>query len=126
MTGGLLEGFWWGSTLLVNVPIALAVVAAVWVFAPDSRDDTHTPLDPAGALLSLVGLSTLIFGIIQGPENGWTSGVVLAAFLTSAAARCRLFVWWEQPQRAPDAAARPVPQPPLQRRQRRHHRRRSS
>jgi len=95
LTGGLLEGFWWGSTLLVNVPIALAVVAAVWAFAPDSRDETHTPLDPAGALLSLVGLSTLIFGIIQGPEDGWTSVPVLAAFLTSAAG-LGLFVWWER------------------------------
>jgi EmrB/QacA subfamily drug resistance transporter len=73
VTGGLLEGFWWGSTLLVNVPIVVATVAAVWRFAPGSRDDTQTPLDPVGALLSLVGLSTLIFGIIQGPEDGWTS-----------------------------------------------------
>jgi DHA2 family multidrug resistance protein-like MFS transporter len=95
VTGGLLERFWWGSTLLVNVPIALAVAAAVWAFAPDSRDDTHTPLDPAGALLSLVGLSTLIFGIIEGPEHGWTSGVVLASFAVSAAALFA-FVRWER------------------------------
>jgi DHA2 family multidrug resistance protein-like MFS transporter len=95
VTGGLLEGFWWGSTLLVNVPIALAVIAAVWVFAPDSRDDTHTPLDPAGALFSLVGLSALIFGIIQGPEDGWTSVPVLAAFLAAGSA-LSLFVWWER------------------------------
>jgi EmrB/QacA subfamily drug resistance transporter len=95
VTGSLLEGFWWGSTLLVNVPVALAVVAAVWVFAPDSRDDTDTPLDPAGALLSLVGLSALIFGIIQGPEDGWTSTPVLAAFTTAIAALAS-FVWWER------------------------------
>ncbi len=95
VTGGLLESYWWGSTLLVNVPIALAVVAAVWLAAPDSRDDTHTPLDPAGALLSLVGLSALIFGIIQGPEDGWTSGVVLAAFAV-AAVGLSLFIWWER------------------------------
>ena len=48
VTGGLLEGFWWGSTLLVNVPIALAVVAAVWAFAPDSRDDTQHAARPCG------------------------------------------------------------------------------
>jgi EmrB/QacA subfamily drug resistance transporter len=95
VTGGLLEGFWWGSTLLVNVPIVLAIVAAVWAFAPASRDDTRTPLDPAGALLSLVGLSSLIFGIIQGPENGWASGSVLAAFLVSGVA-LTLFVLWER------------------------------
>jgi EmrB/QacA subfamily drug resistance transporter len=95
VTGGLLEGFWWGSTLLVNVPIALAVVVAVRAFAPDSRDDTHTPLDPAGAVLSLVGLSALIFGIIEGPENGWTDGIVVTAFAVALAA-LSLFVWWEQ------------------------------
>src|ERR687898_469532 len=95
VTGGLLEGYWWGSTLLVNVPIVVAIMVAVWAFAPDSRDDTHTPLDPVGAVLSLIGLSSLIFGIIQGPEDGWTSGPVLAAFLAAGAA-LSAFVAWEQ------------------------------
>jgi DHA2 family multidrug resistance protein-like MFS transporter len=95
VTGGLLEGFWWGSTLLVNVPIVLGILAAVVVFAPDSRDDTHTPLDPVGALLSLVGLSTLIFGIIQGPEDGWTSALVIGAFLVSGIT-LSLFLAWER------------------------------
>jgi len=95
VTGGLLERFWWGSTLLVNVPIVAGIIAAVWVFAPDSRDDTKTPLDPVGAALSLVGLSSLIFGIIQGPEDGWTSGLVVASFLVSAVT-LSLFVAWEK------------------------------
>lgn len=95
VTGGLLEGYWWGSTLLVNVPIVAAIVGAVWAFAPDSRDDTRTPLDPVGALLSLVGLSSLIFGIIQGPEDGWTSGLVVASSLVSAVTLA-LFVLWER------------------------------
>jgi DHA2 family multidrug resistance protein-like MFS transporter len=93
VTGGLLEGFWWGSTLLVNVPVVVAIVAAVAVFAPNSRDDTHTPLDPVGALLSLVGLSSLIFAIIQGPEDGWTSGLVLAAFLVAGVVLASFLVW---------------------------------
>ena len=37
VTGGLLEGFWWGSTLLVNVPVAAAVIVAVLVFAPNAE-----------------------------------------------------------------------------------------
>jgi MFS transporter, DHA2 family, integral membrane protein len=95
ITGGLLEGFWWGSTLLVNVPIVVAIVGAVMLFAPNSRDDTKTPLDPVGALLSLVGLSTLIFGIIQGPEDGWASTTVLGSFLVAGVA-LSLFVAWER------------------------------
>jgi DHA2 family multidrug resistance protein-like MFS transporter len=95
VTGGLLEGFWWGSTLLVNVPIVVGIMAAVVTFAPDSRDETKTPLDPVGALLSLVGLSSLIFGIIQGPSDGWTSSRVLPAFLVSGVALAA-FVAWER------------------------------
>ena len=95
VTGALLEGFWWGSTLLVNVPIVAGIVLAVWAFAPDSRDETRTPLDPVGALLSLVGLSSLIFGIIQGPEDGWTSGSVLLAF-AAAGITLPLFLLWER------------------------------
>jgi EmrB/QacA subfamily drug resistance transporter len=93
VTGGLLEGFWWGSTLLVNVPIVIGIIAAVRIFAPNSRDETKTPLDPVGALLSLVGLSTLIFGIIQGPEDGWTSGIVVAAFLVAGVALSSFLLW---------------------------------
>jgi EmrB/QacA subfamily drug resistance transporter len=95
VTGGLLEGFWWGSTVLVNVPVVAAIMAAVWAYAPDSRDETKTPLDPVGALLSLVGLSSLIFGIIEGPEDGWTSGIVVAAFLVAGVA-LSLFMAWER------------------------------
>ncbi len=95
VSGTLLEGFWWGSTLLVNVPIVAGIIVAVRMFAPDSRDDTRTPLDPVGALLSLVGLSSLIFGIIEGPEDGWTSGPVQAAFLL-AGVTLALFVVWER------------------------------
>jgi len=95
VTGGLLEGFWWGSTFLVNVPIALLTIAAVWVFAPDSRDDARTPLDPVGAALSVVGLSSLIYAIIQGPEDGWTSGPIVAAFAV-AISTLSLFLYWER------------------------------
>ena len=95
VTGGLLEGFWWGSTILVNVPLVIGSIAAVVAFAPDSRDDTKTPLDLVGGVLSLVGLSSLIYAIIQGPEDGWTSGRVLPAFLIAGVALAA-FVAWER------------------------------
>ena len=93
VSGGLLEGFWWGSTLLVNVPVVAGVFVAVWAFAPHSRDDTRTPLDPLGALLSLVGLSSLVFAIIEGPEDGWTSGPVTAAFAVAAVTLISFLIW---------------------------------
>ena len=95
VSGALLEGYWWGSALLVNVPIVAAVLVAVWVFAPTSRDPEATPLDPVGAALSLVGLGALVYGIIEGPDRGWSEPTVLVAFAL-AAAGLSAFVAWER------------------------------
>lgn len=95
ISGALLERFWWGSTILVNLPVIAVVATAVAVVAPRSRDDEATPLDPVGAALSLVGLSALLFGVIEGPERGWTSTVVLGSFATAAAV-LGAFVAWER------------------------------
>jgi MFS transporter, DHA2 family, multidrug resistance protein len=93
VSGALLEGFWWGSAMLANVPIVAAVLVAVWVFSPTSRDPGATPLDPVGALLSLIGLGALIFGIIEGPDRGWTSATILGAFVLFAVMLAAFLVW---------------------------------
>jgi MFS transporter, DHA2 family, integral membrane protein len=95
VSGALLDHFWWGSAFLINVPVVVVTAVAVAVFSPNSRDESATPLDLPGALLSLVGLSALLFGIIEGPERGWTDGLVLGAFVT-ATAFLVAFVRWEQ------------------------------
>ena len=65
------------------------------MFSPRSRDDSATPLDPVGAVLSLVGLTALLFGIIEGAERGWTDPVVVGAFVL-AAVLAWAFVRWER------------------------------
>jgi hypothetical protein len=49
-------------------------------------------------VLSIVGIATLVFGIIEGAERGWTDVVVLAAFVVAIVFIVG-FVLWEQ--RAP-------------------------
>jgi EmrB/QacA subfamily drug resistance transporter len=95
ISGALLERFWWGSAVLVNLPFVAVTFLAIWTFAPESRDDEHTPLDPIGALLSLVGLSALVFAIIQGGEDGWTTTTVLGA-AALALVTLTMFVQWER------------------------------
>jgi EmrB/QacA subfamily drug resistance transporter len=86
LTGGLLlEHFYWGSVFLVNIPvIALALVGLV-LAVPESRDPVHRPLDPLGAALSIVGLGTLVYGVIRGGSEGWLDGVTLAALAAGVA-----------------------------------------
>ena len=93
VSGALLERYWWGSAILVNVPVVVLVVVAVMVFSPTSRDPEATPLDPLGAALSLVGLGALVFGIIEGPERGWSDTSVVVAFATAAVGLSAFLVW---------------------------------
>lgn len=94
VSGALLEKFWWGSAMLVNLPVVALAAVAIAVVAPRSRDSQATPLDPIGAALSLTGIVALLFGIIEGAEQGWTSGPVLAGFAASAVLLVA-FVSWE-------------------------------
>ena len=82
--GLLLRHFWWGSVFLVNVPvIAVALIAGRWL-VPDSSDPETPPIDLRGATLSIAGLVSLVWGVVEAPDRGWTSGVILAAFGASA------------------------------------------
>src|SRR5207237_7887332 len=65
-----------------------------------SRDPGRTPLDPIGAGLSIVGIGSLVYGIIQAPQNGWTNGRILAAFAI-AVVFLLVFGWWELHRAAP-------------------------
>ncbi|MDQ2648866.1 MAG: DHA2 family efflux MFS transporter permease subunit [Actinomycetota bacterium] len=85
-SGFLLEHFWWGSVFLVNVPVIILALIAGKVLVPTSRDPEQPPLDIPGAALSIVGLGTLVYGIIEGPLHGWTSTSTLTTFAIAAVA----------------------------------------
>ena len=95
VSGALLERYWWGSAVLVNLPLVLVTFFAIWTYAPESRDENETPLDPMGAVLSLAGLGALVFTIIQGGENGWTTVPVVAAAAV-ALVTLTAFLRWER------------------------------
>ena len=93
-SGWLLEHFWWGSVFLVNVPVICIALVAGAILFPRSKDPGEHPIDVPGAALSIVALSSLVYGIIEGPHNGWTSATTLGAFAISAVAIAG-FVWRE-------------------------------
>ncbi|MGZ4617977.1 MAG: MFS transporter [Frankiaceae bacterium] len=102
--GFLLDHFWWGSVFLVNVPIVAVGVVLGARTIPESRAPVpaggRPPLDVVGAVLSVVGLGGLLFGVIEAPGRGWAAPVVLAA-LGSGAAALAMFVVWELRTSAP-------------------------
>ena len=73
-SGFLLEHFSWGAVFLVNVPIIIGALVAGWFLLPTLAATPSTRrLDPVGALLSIAGLSALVYSIIEAPHHGWAS-----------------------------------------------------
>lgn len=93
-SGLLLEKFWWGSVFLVNIPIIVLALIGGMLLVPKSSDTEKTPLDPVGSVLSIIGLSALVYAIIEGPLHGWLSTESLLWFGGSALALV-LWGWWE-------------------------------
>src|SRR6185369_2039325 len=69
-SGFLLGHFWYGSVFLVNVPIIVVALVAGWFLVPKSRDPQQGKLDPVGAVLSIVGISSLVYALIEAPDSG--------------------------------------------------------
>jgi EmrB/QacA subfamily drug resistance transporter len=95
MLGGwLLQHFWWGSVFLVNVFIVALALILGFFLVPESKDPHATPLDPAGAVLSIAALGLLVYAIIEAPGLGWTNPVVSGMFGLSFVL-LGAFFWWE-------------------------------
>jgi EmrB/QacA subfamily drug resistance transporter len=77
--GWLLEQFWWGSVFLLNVPIVIAALVGGWILVPESRHPAPPRPDLPGLVLSVVALVSLVYGIVEAPSGGWTSGGVLGS-----------------------------------------------
>jgi MFS transporter, DHA2 family, multidrug resistance protein len=78
LAGGLLlEWFDWWAVFLVNVPFAVVALALGFRYVPESRDPRPGSFDLPGAALSTAGFSVLVYAIIEAPERGWTSGLVV-------------------------------------------------
>ena len=84
--GLLLEWFSWNSFFALNVVLAAIAIAGTLAVVPTSRDANPPALDPVSALLSLIGISGLVFGIIEGPNSGWDDPAVVGALVAGIVA----------------------------------------
>jgi EmrB/QacA subfamily drug resistance transporter len=79
--GGLLIEYTdWSGVFWLNVPIALIAITGAIVYVPDSRDPEPGAFDIPGAVLSMAALTSLVYGIIEAQERGWSDGLVLGSF----------------------------------------------
>ncbi|MGW7081702.1 MFS transporter [Streptomyces sp. NPDC054866] len=85
LLGGILtESFGWPAVFYVNVPLAGAVALAALVVIPrDAQPTEKRKFDLPGALTATGGSTLLVFALVEGPEMGWTSATVIAAFVAA-------------------------------------------
>jgi EmrB/QacA subfamily drug resistance transporter len=92
--GYLLENFHWSSVFYINIPVIAVGLIGSGLFIENSKTANPRKLDIPGALLSIIGIFALVYGIIQAGQEGWTATHVLYAF-GGAVIFLTAFIIWE-------------------------------
>ncbi len=74
--GAMLENFWWGSVFLVAVPSMVLLLVAGPILLPEYKDPNPGKLDVLSAVLSLVSVMAVIYGIKELAKDGWALDAV--------------------------------------------------
>ena len=86
VVGGLLVSAWsWRGVFVLNLPFALAALAAVPRFTPLTPPRPRA-VDLGGQVLAVVALGTLTAALVAAGRLGWTSPLVVGGCCVSAAA----------------------------------------
>jgi EmrB/QacA subfamily drug resistance transporter len=79
--GWLIEHVSWRAVFFINAPIALIVLALVFLHVPESRDEDSQGLDWLGATLATIALGAIVYGLIESSRLGFKSPVIIAALI---------------------------------------------
>ncbi|WP_406425300.1 MFS transporter [Streptomyces sp. NBC_00842] len=81
ISGWLLDHFWWGSVFLINIPLVAIGIIACILLIPETNDPSAPRVDIISTVLGIVGLGALVYGVIEGPSEGWGAPVILASMI---------------------------------------------
>jgi DHA2 family multidrug resistance protein-like MFS transporter len=90
--GVLIAWFWWGAVFLINVPISILAIVAALRMMPESKGPWQKP-DPLGAVLSVAGMTSFVWTIIELPKYALTDVEILAPFGIALASLIGFVVW---------------------------------
>ncbi len=101
LLGGVLTRWLgWESVFFVNVPLATLVICGGLVFLRPGRVDKGRGFDVPGAAVATIGITALVWALVQGPELGWASIQVVVA-LVMAPVLLTGFIVWQRHTRDP-------------------------
>jgi EmrB/QacA subfamily drug resistance transporter len=79
--GWLVQHASWRWAFLLNLPLALAVLAISLRYVPESRGSEGKHVDWLGAFLATVGLAAVVTGFLESARLGWSNLLVAASLL---------------------------------------------
>jgi EmrB/QacA subfamily drug resistance transporter len=82
--GYLTESFGWRSIFAFNPIIGAIAIALTFRFIGESRDPSQRSYDVPGQVLFIVGIGALTLALIQAPQRGWLSGLIIGSFVLAA------------------------------------------
>jgi EmrB/QacA subfamily drug resistance transporter len=97
--GAVVEGLDWHWIFWLNVPVGVIAVVLAATVLRESRGGA-VRLDPLGLVLAAGGMLSLVWGVVDGPDHGWSSGTVLTR-LIGGAALLTAFIAWQRRNRTP-------------------------
>jgi MFS transporter, DHA2 family, multidrug resistance protein len=100
LAGWLLTHYDWGSIFLINAPVVVVAAIGTWFFVPESKDPAARRLDWIGAILEVVGVTGIVYGIIEQPIRGWADFQV-AGPIAGGAVLLAVFALWQLRTRFP-------------------------
>ncbi len=93
VAGWLLTHYAWGSVFLINAPVVVLALLGVWFLVPESKDPNPRPFDWVGGLLAVIGVTALVYGVIEQPIHGWTDPRVLLGIIGGALVLAVFVIW---------------------------------
>ncbi|HSW81371.1 MAG TPA: MFS transporter [Candidatus Saccharimonas sp.] len=102
-----LFGWDWRPIFLLNLPVGIFALLAGMKFLPEGRSPHPLHLDVKGTFMIIVGLSLLVFPLIEGRDLGWPvwTLIMMAASVPALA----WFGWYEARKHKRDQSALIVP-----------------
>lgn len=94
LLGGVLtQTLGWEAVFFVNVPLAGAALVLAFALIPADRErEPGRRLDLLGAFSATLGVTLLVFALVEGPNLGWSSPAVLASAVAGLASLAALAI----------------------------------
>jgi EmrB/QacA subfamily drug resistance transporter len=79
--GYLIDAASWRWVFLINLPLIAVSLVLAWSSIKESRDPSPRRLDLPGALLAMVALGLITYGLIEGPPQHWPAATLAAVIV---------------------------------------------